>query len=87
MENESAMGGILMAGLSGLMAYSKAGGKFGRGGTGGKYLGGKQTGANLNEVRGYADGTIMSQDDYLSEISGYSSSPSIDGSYAYGGRR
>ena len=39
MENESAMGGILMAGVSGLMAYSKAGGTFGRGGTGGSFLG------------------------------------------------
>jgi hypothetical protein len=58
LENESAMGGILMAGVGGLMAYSKAGGKFGRGVQAG---GGQTTGGSY----GYTPSEGLYEPDYV----------------------
>jgi hypothetical protein len=52
------MGGILMAGVGGLMAYSKAGGKFGRGVQAG---GGQTTGGSY----GYTPSEGLYEPDYV----------------------
>ena len=94
MENESAMGGILMAGVGGLMAYSKAGGKFGRGvktpSPDGQWLGSEYGGSGAS-TRDWIEGGGTSGAWDVGGSSSYSNAPSspwldVSGANSYGNK-
>jgi len=87
MENESAMGGILMAGVGGLMAYSKAGGKFGRGVKAGGGGGGQTTSGSYGYTPSeglYESDYVYAQDEWTSDMP---SGVDVSGANSYGNTR